>query len=68
MNFSVISTVSKDTVVVHRTLPITVIHRAKGGTGMVGSHNQRKGEVEGKTEMPSSVDEKVIVLDRKSKL
>ena len=54
MNFSVISTVNKDTVVVHRTLPITVIHRAKGALKMAGSHNQRKGsgkESEGKTEM-----------------
>ena len=46
MNFSVISTVNKDTVVVHRTLPITVIHRAKGGTedGRQSQPKERKWE------------------------
>ena len=54
MNFSVISTVNKDTVVVHRTLRITVIHRAKGGTEDGGQSQPRKGsrkKKEGKTEL-----------------
>ena len=59
MNFSVISTVNKDTVVVHRTLPITVIHRAKGGTedGGQSQPKERKWkEIGRKTELLDDAD------------